>query len=132
VVIAFSTLSVAQRPDPSSPSGKDFVIVGGNVFNHRYSSLSRINKNTIKQLGAAWMVHVAPGRNGLWMQATPIVVDGVMYITTGHITARDARTGALKWQFPNLQVTFVKNGAGAVTGIVLRQGAFDSTGPRVR
>jgi len=100
IFVALSTLLVAQRPDPSSPSEKDFAIVGGNLFNHRYSALSRINKNTIKQLGAAWMEHVAPGRNGLWMQATPIVVGGVMYITTGHITARDARTGALKWRFP--------------------------------
>src|SRR5207237_2173229 len=37
---------------------------------------------------------------GLWMPATHIVVDGIMYMATGHITARDARTGALKWQFP--------------------------------
>jgi hypothetical protein len=32
----------------------------------------------------------------------------------------------------NLQVTFVKNAAGAITGIVLRQGVFDSTGVRLR
>src|SRR5262245_32973074 len=99
-VIVVSTWLAAQKPDPSVPSGKDFGIVGGNVFNHRYSSLTRINKINVKQLGAAWMEHVAQGRNGLWMQATPIVVNGVMYITTGHITARDARMGAVKWRFP--------------------------------
>jgi PQQ-dependent dehydrogenase (methanol/ethanol family) len=46
------------------------------------------------------MVKLEEGRSGLWMQATPVVVDGVMYIAAGHITARDARTGELKWQYP--------------------------------
>ena len=46
------------------------------------------------------MVHVENGHGGT-MQATPVVVGGVMYTATGHVAARDARTGALKWQYPD-------------------------------
>ena len=74
-------------------------MVGGNLANLRYSTLTKIDKSNINQLGGAWMVHVEQ-QQGLWMQATPVVVDGIMYMATGHIAARDARTGALKWQFP--------------------------------
>src|SRR5262249_43255436 len=83
-----------------NPPGRNFPLVGGNLANLRYSSLTTINKTNIKQLGGAWMVHVEPGKSGIWMQSTPVVVDGVMYLTTGHITARDAKTGAVEWQYP--------------------------------
>jgi hypothetical protein len=33
-------------------------------------ALTQIDKSTIKQLGAAWMVHIEPGKTNLWMQAT--------------------------------------------------------------
>jgi hypothetical protein len=90
----------AQAADWKAHPGANFPLVGGNWWNQRHSTLTKINKSTLSQLGGAWMVHVEPGKVGLWMQATPVVVDGIMYITTGHISARDARTGELKWQFP--------------------------------
>lgn len=72
----FLTLIVSGQSDWQSPPGKDFPIVGGTLANTRYSLLARINRSNIKQLGAAWMVHVEPTHVGLWMQATPVVVDG--------------------------------------------------------
>jgi alcohol dehydrogenase (cytochrome c) len=98
--IALAGVLSAQAADWKAHPGANFPLVGGNWWNQRYSTLTKINKSTISQLGGAWMVHVEPGKSGIWMQATPVVVDGVMYITTGHISARDARTGELKWQFP--------------------------------
>jgi quinohemoprotein ethanol dehydrogenase len=103
----------AQAPALTSLPGVNFPVVGGNLANLRYSTLTKINKSTIGQLGAAWMVHVEPGHSGLWMQATPVVVDGVMYMATGHITARDARTGQVKWQFPKGEIG---QGGGPVGG----------------
>jgi PQQ-dependent dehydrogenase (methanol/ethanol family) len=94
-----TTLS-GQTADFRELPSRNFPVAGGNLFNQRYSTLTQITKSNIAKLGAAWMVHVEPEKNGIWMQSTPIVVDGVMYMTHGHITARDARTGALKWQFP--------------------------------
>ncbi len=89
-----------QTADFRQLPSRNFPVVGGNLFNQRYSTLTQITKSNIAKLGAAWMVHVEPEKSGIWMQSTPVVVDGVMYMTHGHITARDARTGALKWQFP--------------------------------
>ena len=89
----------AQAADWKAHPGANFPLVGGNWSNQRYSTLTQINKSNLSQLGGAWMVH-ADWKSGIWMQSTPVVVDGAMYITTGHISARDARTGELKWQFP--------------------------------
>jgi PQQ-dependent dehydrogenase (methanol/ethanol family) len=99
-VISLGVLASAQTLKGTDPTGADFPLVGGSLSNQRHSSLTKIDKSNVKQLGAAWMVHVEPGKSGLWMQATPVVVDGIMYLAHGHITARDARTGELKWQYP--------------------------------
>jgi PQQ-dependent dehydrogenase (methanol/ethanol family) len=81
-------------------SNADFVHIGGGLYNQRHSTLTQINKSNISRLGAAWMVH-PEGTVGQWMQGTPVIVNGTMYMSTGHIWARDARTGALKWRYPN-------------------------------
>src|SRR6476469_4271683 len=95
-------LSAALGPsghDAQSPSGRDFATIGGNLANHRYSSLTRINKSTISKLGGAWTIHLEDGKTPGTMQATPIVVDGVMFIASGNgnIFAIDASDGTIKW-----------------------------------
>jgi alcohol dehydrogenase (cytochrome c) len=89
-----------QTPQFTPHYGVDFPRVGGNLANQRYSTLTQIDRSNVSQLGAAWMVH-PEGTVGGWMQGTPVVVDGTMYMSTGHIWARDARTGALRWRYPN-------------------------------
>ncbi len=111
--LALAALVSGQTTDWTNPPGRDFPLVGGNLFNQRYSTLTQITRSNISRLGGAWMVHVEPDKSGLWMQATPVVVDGVMYMAAGHITARDARTGALKWQYPKGDIG---PGGGAVGG----------------
>jgi PQQ-dependent dehydrogenase (methanol/ethanol family) len=102
IVLPLSGLTVwlaAQAHDFTRLPGANFPHVGGNLANLRYSTLTKIDRSNINRLGGAWMVHVEE-RQGLWMQATPVVVDGIMYMATGHISARDAKTGALIWQYP--------------------------------
>src|SRR5262249_10087736 len=82
-----------------SAPAKDFPLVGGNFANQRYSTLARINASNIGRLGGAWMVHLEGGRGGT-MQGTPVVVDGTMFISTGHVSAIDAKTGEVKWRYP--------------------------------
>jgi len=98
--ISLSALVSGRAPDWQSPPAKDFPLVGGNFSNQRYSTLAKITKTNLARLGGAWMVHVEGGRGGT-MQGTPVVVDGTMFISTGHVSAIDAKTGAFKWRYPS-------------------------------
>ena len=98
-----------------SPSGKNFTSVGANLANQRYSSLTGINKKNISKLGGAWFIHLEGGKVPATMQATPVVVDGVLYIASGagNIFAIDAATGAVKWKH---ETTFAGNYRGVAVG----------------
>jgi quinohemoprotein ethanol dehydrogenase len=82
------------------PAGRNFETVGGNLANHRYSSLNRINKSTLSRLAGAWSIHLEDGKSPGTMQATPVVVDGTMFLASGagNIFAIDAASGAIKWK----------------------------------
>jgi len=64
----------------------------------RYSPLHEINDSNVDELGLAWYFDLDTARG---QQATPIVVDGVMYTTSAwsKVQVLDAKTGRLKWQF---------------------------------
>ena len=73
----------------------------------RYSGLDQINRETVKRLKPAWTYHTGEleGRRGKTIECTPLVVDGVMYVTTGYlrVVALDAATGTERWQFDPLK-----------------------------
>src|SRR5260370_13671020 len=83
------------------PPGRDFPLVGGNWANQRYSTLDKINPSNIKSLGAAWTVHLEDGKPAGNMHATPIVIDGTMFLSSGagNVFAIDAKTAAIKWKY---------------------------------
>jgi len=71
---------------------------GRNYSEDRFSPLTTIKDSNVEQLGLAWSLDLGTKRG---IEATPIVVDGVMY-TTGSwsmVYAVDAKTGALIWQY---------------------------------
>jgi len=51
---------------------------GRNYAEDRYSDLTQINRSNIKNLGLAWSLVLGTNRG---VEATPIVVDGIMYVT---------------------------------------------------
>jgi quinohemoprotein ethanol dehydrogenase len=63
-----------------------------------YSPLTDINEHNVKRLGFAWDYDLSTYRG---QEATPIVVDGVMYTsgTWGYVYALDAATGKELWKF---------------------------------
>ena len=87
---------------PDAPVG-DWRVTGGDPANTRYSSLDQINRGNVAQLRPAWTYHtgdlVPGGRSEI--QATPIVVDGVLYTTTPAlaVVALRADSGTLIWRF---------------------------------
>ena len=82
----------------------DWPGVGNDPGCMRYSELDHVNRDNVGQLTPAWTYRTgeldADG-NGKTIECTPIVVDGVMYITTGamRVVALDAATGEERWQF---------------------------------
>ncbi len=71
---------------------------GRTYSEQRYSPLKKINTETVSDLGLAWSVDLGTKRG---VEATPIVVDGVMYVSGpwGVVWAFDARTGEELWYF---------------------------------
>jgi quinoprotein glucose dehydrogenase len=77
---------------------RDWPAYGGAPENNHYSALAQINRGNVKRLAVAWSFDTQ--EEGV-LQASPIVVDGVLYgITpTQKIFALDAATGSLLWKF---------------------------------
>jgi quinohemoprotein ethanol dehydrogenase len=76
----------------------DWPLHGRDAGEQRFSPLTSIDTTNVKQLGLAWQADLDSTRG---LEATPIVVDGVMYVTStwSRVFALDARTGAVKWTY---------------------------------
>ena len=81
------TISSALAQDAGATHA-DWPHYGGTQFSWRYSALDQINTANVKSLTPAWMFQTGDYAENL--QATPIVIDGVMYL----ITARAPRIRA--------------------------------------
>lgn len=76
----------------------DWPLYGREYNNQRFSPLDQINKDTIGDLKLAWIY-----RTGIkaTFQTSPIVIDGVMYLTTpfNDVIAVNAKTGQQIWRY---------------------------------
>ena len=89
--------TAGAKPEPFETASKDWPFHGGSTGNTRYSTLDQINAGNIKTLGAAWNFDLKDETS----KGPPVVADGVMFIAAagGHVTALDAKTGAVKWSY---------------------------------
>ncbi|CAN5739450.1 PQQ-dependent methanol/ethanol family dehydrogenase [soil metagenome] len=90
---------------------KDWLTLGGNYLMQHYSPLNKINTQTINQLGYAWEydANSTVGTVYRGLEATPIVVDGIMYTSGawGFVYALDAKTGKQIWKYdPNIDAAY--------------------------
>lgn len=101
-VLLMAVLACVNRTAPSSIAATDWKTTGGDAGNTRYSRLDQINRGNVGSLRVAWTYHTgdAPAGNSQ-IQATPIVVDGVLYTTTPGlaVVALRAESGKLIWRF---------------------------------
>jgi quinohemoprotein ethanol dehydrogenase len=77
---------------------QNWITHGGDWTERRFSTLDSINTQTVRHLKPAWYFDYDTTRG---QEATPIVVDGVMYVSTAwsKVYALDAKTGAQVWFF---------------------------------
>jgi alcohol dehydrogenase (cytochrome c) len=77
------------------PPGANWLSYNGDFTGRRFSSLSQINLTNVAQLRAQWVFHAS---NSNRLEVTPVVVNGVMFVTSANDTyALDARTGLAIW-----------------------------------
>lgn len=74
----------------------DWPTYSGDYSGRRHSSLDQINSANVRDLRVEWVYQTRGNGN---IQATPLVVDGVMYVTGPEnlVYALDARTGRKIW-----------------------------------
>ncbi|MEP0845113.1 MAG: pyrroloquinoline quinone-dependent dehydrogenase [Phycisphaerae bacterium] len=79
----------------------DWPNVGNDKGGCRYSTLDQINRGNVARLEVAWTWKTGDAGQGTTIECTPIVIDGVMYVTTVRtkIAALDAATGTPRWVF---------------------------------
>lgn len=77
---------------------ENWLSYGGSYDEQRHSTLSSINRDTLSQLGIGWVYEMRKPRG---QEATPVVVDGVMYLTSAWsiVYALDAKTGEELWVY---------------------------------
>ncbi len=81
------------------PKSGDWPTYHGELSGNRYSDLAQITPENVRKLAPKW-IFSSPGSAGHTLEVTPVVVDGVMYVTrVNSATALDARTGREIWQY---------------------------------
>jgi quinoprotein glucose dehydrogenase len=90
---------IAQQPVPVSTAvQRDWPAYGGGPEDTRYSPLSQINRDNVRDLQLAWTYDTGePGG----LQTSPIIVNGVLYGITPNngVFALNAATGKEIWKF---------------------------------
>lgn len=97
-VIRCSTILALVLSSCSDQSANEWPAYGRDAFEQRFSPLDQIDASNIADLGLAWSYDLRVGRG---VQATPLMVDGVLYVTSAWsiVYALDARTGEELWVF---------------------------------
>jgi PQQ-dependent dehydrogenase (methanol/ethanol family) len=91
--------SVAQDMlSRAAGDGNNFLHTNGNYAQTRYYPSRQINVSNVSKLRPAWIFQTEIVET---METTPIVVNGIMYVTTAfsHAYALDARTGEQIWHY---------------------------------
>lgn len=88
-------------PQVDKKHSVDWTNVGNDKGGMRFSTLNQINRSTVSKLKPVWTYHGGDASPGSTIECTPVVVDGVMYVTTPglKIVALDAATGHEIWRY---------------------------------
>jgi PQQ-dependent dehydrogenase (methanol/ethanol family) len=105
----------------------DWGTYGGTYDMWRHSPLTEITKDNVKELGLAFSVDFRTIDRTIprGQQSFPIVIDGIIYVTTGysHVFAIDGRSGKVIWHYkPSDTGTFKNFGLSANRGVAVCDG----------
>ena len=98
VALSGAALPAQEAPEPGrNYPAADWPFAGGDWTSSRHSTLADITTENVDRLGGAWVTRL-PG--GVSSRATPVVDDGVLYLSGGaNVFAVDGRTGETVWRW---------------------------------
>jgi quinohemoprotein ethanol dehydrogenase len=88
----------ATRLAGADQDAANWLSYGRTYSEQRFSPLARITADNAKGLGLAWYADFDTNRG---QEATPLIIDGVMYVSTAWsmVRAFDAKTGRPLWSY---------------------------------
>jgi alcohol dehydrogenase (cytochrome c) len=100
MVAATMLVAAAQEVDPNlllKPTRDSWPTYHGDYSGRHHSALTAITPGNVNSLALAWAFQTGQTQS---IKATPIVVNGVIYITTpDNVWAIDARSGRQLWRY---------------------------------
>jgi alcohol dehydrogenase (cytochrome c) len=96
VGVSLSAQVPFERLRDAATEPANWLTYSGSYFSQRYSTLDQVTPSNVDDLRLQWVYQTPIA--GPW-QATPLVVDGVMYVSQrpNDVVALDARTGRVFW-----------------------------------
>jgi alcohol dehydrogenase (cytochrome c) len=97
----------------------DWLTYHGSDSGNRYSTLDQINSSNVQKIAVAWKFPIPSSPR---LQGTPIVVDGIMYMTGwNELYAIDATTGSPIWSYhePHTAGILGEAGRGSNRGVAI-------------
>ncbi len=107
VLVACRAQPPLPPPGSALPSPIEWAAYGRDPGGSRYAPIDDISRDNVAQLRVAWtyrtreMDSAFATRRETSLEATPLVVDGTLYLSTplGRVIALDPATGAERWVF---------------------------------
>jgi quinohemoprotein ethanol dehydrogenase len=99
---AIALLCCAFSIEPLFAQELDWPYYGNDVYNSRFQNIDQITPANVSQLKPAWIFHTGYLSDpNMSMEMTPLVINGVMYITTGDddVFALNPTTGVQIWHY---------------------------------
>lgn len=109
VLLACAALAQREAVAPGDAIQKgEWHTYSGTFQSHRYSPLTQISSATVASLRPVWL-YQPPGSGPL--EATPIVANGIMYVTSGPaaVVALSVKSGRPVWQWSRPMANSVLN-----------------------
>jgi alcohol dehydrogenase (cytochrome c) len=103
--LTYETAPSLNAPSPTSTSVSfkpgDWPTYHGQMSGNRHSELKQVDVSNVAHLAPAWMFPITKAQR---LEGTPIVVDGIMYVTTANeCFALDAKNGRQIWHYSRPQ-----------------------------
>ena len=105
VLLCTAQTTPVQRAAPAAAQAKlgnmDWPVYRGDQKGNQFVPLALINATNVHKLKPAWEYHTGDATERSTMYANPLIVNGVMYVSTPSLkaVALDAATGARLWEF---------------------------------